>query len=372
MIKKYSYFAFFAFGFFVMVLPSALPLAMKEFGMNYSQSGYVMMLGTGGYIGGSLICAFFAHKIGLRRIAILGAFVSAIGSFYFFFVKDFLNLSVANFATNIGMGFIETSIGALIGTLKEKNISSVLNKVNALFALGAFVSPFVVFSLIRYGENWQFAYFFAFIVAMISFFISLKIHVEDMSDKVLHEKFNAFNGFFVLIYVMIGIYVGYEATYSSWITTFLTNFRHIEVAIAALSSALFWVGMFLGRLFASYVKIKNEIWLIFIVTFSIAGVVFSMATSQIYISMGFIFFSGFFFASTYPTIQFMLIEKAGSGIGNLMGIFVLFVGIGAALAQWVVSAVSNAFGILIGFSIIPIMILTELILSLYMKKINKT
>ncbi len=367
MIKKYSYLAFFAFGFFVMILPSALPLAMKEFGIDYSQSGYVMMLGTAGYIGGSLICALFAHKMGLKRIAMLGSLISAVGLFYFFFVRDFLSLSIANFAANIGMGFIETGIGALIGSLEE-NVSSTLNKVNALFALGSFVSPFAVSIFIKYGINWQISYLFASVIALASFVVSLKIGNIKERSVASSKKFNAFSGFFIMIYAMIGIYVGYEATYSSWITTFLTNFRHINVATAALSSAIFWIGMFVGRLFASYIKVKNEIWLIFIVTFSLAGVVASIAIPQFYISMFFIFFSGFFFASTYPTIQLMLIEKAGSGIGNLMGIFVFFVGIGATLAQWVVSGLSNAFGILAGFSVIPIMIMTELMLSFSMKR----
>ncbi|HEU24581.1 MAG: hypothetical protein C0176_06445 [Mesoaciditoga sp.] len=369
MIKKYSYFAFFAFGFFVMILPSALPLAMKEFGIDYSQSGYVMMLGTAGYIGGSLICALFAHKIGLKRIASLGSLISAAGLFYFFFVHDFLNLSIANFATNIGMGFIETGIGALIGS-SEENVSSTLNKVNALFALGSFVSPFVVAFFIKYGFNWQISYLIGSVIAFISFVVSLKIENVKERPVVSAKKFNAFSGLFIMIYAMIGIYVGYEATYSSWITTFLTNFRHINVATAALSSAIFWMGMFVGRLLASYIKVRNEIWLIFIVAFSLSGVIFSIAIPQFYISMFFVFFSGLFFASTYPTIQLMLIERAGSGIGNLMGIFVFFVGIGATLAQWVVSSFSNAFGILAGFSIIPVMITVELILSISMERKN--
>ncbi len=368
MIKKYSYFAFFTFGFFVMILPSALPIAMKEFGMDYAQSGYVMIIGTAGYIAGSLICALFAHKIGLKRIATLGAFFSAVGLFYFFFVKDFVDLALANFIANIGMGFIEIGIGALIGSLKEENVSGTLNRVNALFAFGALVSPFIVSLIVNYKMNWQIAYLAGTFFAILSLLISLKIK-EIKNEKSVDElKINAFNAFFVLIYIMIGIYVGYEATYSSWITTFLTNFRHIDVAIAALSSSAFWIGMFLGRVFASYIRVKAVTWLMFIVTSSLISVILSIVFANYYVVMIFVTLSGLFFASTYPTIQLMLIEKAGGNIGNLMGVFVFFVGIGATLAQWMVSAASNLWGILIGFILIPLMIFAELMLSIHMKK----
>ncbi|MCL4408547.1 MAG: MFS transporter [Thermotogae bacterium] len=367
MIKKYSYFAFFTFGFFAMILPSALPIAMKEFRMDYSQSGYIMIIGTAGYIAGSLICALFAHKTGLKMIAVLGAFFSSVGLFYFFFVRDFINLSFANFIANIGMGFIEIGIGSLIGSLKEENVSGTLNRVNALFAFGAFMSPFIVSFIVNYKMNWQIAYLIGTFFAILSLAISLKIK-EVKSEKSTDElKINVFNPFFIFIYIMIGIYVGYEATYSSWVTTFLTNFRHIDVALAALSSSAFWIGMFLGRLFASYIKVKATVWLIFIVAASLTSVIFSVAFANYYVAMIFVLLSGLFFASTYPTIQLMLIEKAGGNIGNLMGVFVFFVGIGATLAQWMVSAASNLWGILVGFSLIPFMIFAELALSIHMK-----
>jgi len=373
MIKKYSYFAFFTFGFFAMILPSALPLAMKEFRMDYSQSGYAMMIGTAGYIFGSLICAVFAHRMGLKRIATLGALFSAIGLTYFFFVKDFVNLSLANFLANIGMGFIEIGVGALIGSLEEENVSGTLNRVNALFAFGALMSPFAISFIVKYKMNWQIAYLIGAFFAFLSLMISLKIkEVKDEKETDGLRIKNAFNAFFVLIYIMIGIYVGYEATYSSWITTFLTNFRHIDVAIAALSSSAFWIGMFFGRLFASYVKVKATVWLIFIVASSLISVVFSIAFANYYVAMAFVLLSGLFFASTYPTIQLMLIERSGGNIGNLMGVFVFFVGMGATLAQWMVSAASNLWGILVGFSLVPIMIISELMLSLNMKSREKS
>ncbi len=336
-----------------------------------SQSGYAMIIGTAGYIAGSLICAVFAHKIGLKRIAILGALFSAIGLTYFFFVKDFVALSFANFLTNIGMGFIEIGIGSLIGSLKDENVSGTLNRVNALFAFGALMSPFIVSLIVNYKINWQIAYLIGALFAILSLVISLKIKEVKSEEQTNGLKINTFNAFFVLIYIMIGIYVGYEATYSSWVTTFLTNFRRIDVAIAALSSSAFWIGMFLGRLFASYIKVKATVWLIFIVASSLASVVLSIAFANYYVSMTFVLLSGLFFASTYPTIQLMLIERSGGNIGNLMGVFVFFVGIGAALAQWMVSAASNLWGILVGFSLIPIMIFSELMLSVNMKSREK-
>jgi FHS family glucose/mannose:H+ symporter-like MFS transporter len=371
MIKLYSYFAFFSFGFFVMILPSALPVAMNEFKMDYFQSGYLMIMGTAGYIAGSLICALFAHIMGLKRIAIIGAFLSSIGLIYFAISRSYIDINIANFSTNIGMGFIEIGIGSLIGASSQENMSGTLNRVNALFALGSVVSPFVISAFIGLGWNWQLVYLMASAISTIALIFAIKMEKIESEKSVKGHAAKRSNGFapvFFLIYALVAIYVGYEATYSSWVTTFMTNFRDITVAIAAASSSAFWIGMFAGRLFASYIKVKAESWLIFIVSGSLISVLFSISFSNLYSIILFVFLSGLFFASTYPTVQSMLIERTEGNIGNLMGIFVFFVGIGAALSQWIVSSLSDIFGILIGFSIIPLMILSELILSVSLAK----
>ncbi len=365
MIKLYSYFAFFTFGFFVMILPSALPVAMKEFGMSYLQSGYLMIFGTLGYILGSLICALFAHLMGLKRIAILGAMISALGLIYFALSKDFLDISISNFSTNVGMGFIETGVGALIGASIKENLSGTLNRVNAIFALGAVISPFVVSTFIGFNWNWQIVYIFSAIIAFAALIFAFKMREVGMirTEEKIKRSYN-FSPLFIIIYLMIAIYVGYEAAYSSWITTFLTNFRGIAVAVAAASSSAFWVGMFVGRFSASFIKVKAESWLLFIVSASLISVILSIFMFNFYSIIIFVFLSGLFFASTYPTIQMMLIERAEKNIGNLMGVFVLFVGMGATIAQWIVSGVSSIFGIVFGFSLIPVMILADLLLSI--------
>ncbi len=114
-VKLYSYLAFFAFGAFAMILPSALPKVMETFSINYAQSGYILILGTSGYVAGSIVCALFAHIIGLRKIAILGSFMATVGVFLFAFGTHYTFLLFANFLANIGMGLIETVVGALAG-----------------------------------------------------------------------------------------------------------------------------------------------------------------------------------------------------------------------------------------------------------------
>ncbi len=200
---------------------------------------------------------------------------------------------------------------------------------------------------------------------------STKIEHEAVEETGLPPLKTVFRPAYIIIYVLIGIYVGYEVGFSSWVTTFMTNMRGIAVTVAAASSSAFWLGMVIGRYGASYIKLRDELWLLFIVLSSLVSVVVTMFISNYFGLLLFIFLAGLSFASSYPTIQVMLIKRAKKNVGNLMGVFVFFVGIGASISQWLIGTVANAGGIFAGFGVLPIFISIELLLAFVMLKREK-
>ncbi len=370
-LKLYSYFAFFAFGFFVMILSSAFPRVLTDLSIDYLYGGYLLIIGTAGYVVGSLLCAIFAHITGLKRIAVGGAFFMMLGAFMFALSKNFFEIAAADMIANIGAGFIEVAVGSLVGAFAEQKASSLLNRVNSLFALGALISPFFVSAFIKFGLGWRAVYFFEAFFASIAFVISFRLKEPKITKE---EKLNLkliFSPALLIIDILIMIYVGYEVGYSSWISTLLVRGRGINITVAAISSSVFWMGMFVGRYAASFLKFKEETWLFTIVISSLVSAVISMLASNIYLAVFFIFLSGLSFASTYPTIQAMLTKRAGGRIGNLMGIFVLFVGVGASISQWLIAQVANVEGIFWGFAMIPLFIAFEMMMIVPILKRRK-
>ena len=369
-LKLYSYTAFFSFGFFVMILPSAFPRVLSDFSLNYLHGGYLLSLGTLGYIAGSLACALFAHKVGLRFIAILGPFFLIVGSLGYAFSKGFLEVVVAAFTTNIGAGMIEVGVGSLIGDMAKEKASSSLNLVNSLFALGALSSPFVVSLFMRENFGWRGVFFVEALIVVFALVFAFRIEVPDFVPK----KESHFKLFFkpsiMLIDILIMVYVGYEVGYSAWISTFLVHVHGMSVALAAASSSVFWIGMFFGRYMASFVRIEDEKWVFMISMSSLISVLAFMFSTNLYLTVIFIFLSGLSFASTYPTIQAMLTKRVKGRIGNLMGVFVFFVGIGAVISQWLIGKVANSSGVFIGFAVVPTLIVLEILLSLIFYKTN--
>ncbi len=367
-LRMYSYFAFFAFGFYVVILSSAFPRVLSDLSINYLYGGYLFMLGTLGYVAGSALCAFFAHKVGLRFIARSGALLLAVGAFGYVVSDDFWKLVISGFVANFGTGLIEIGVGSLVGTFDAERSASMLNHVNSLFALGALIGPFVVSAFIRFSLGWRMVYLLEIAISMIAFFYSIKLEEPHF---VLEERFDfksAFKPKILLIDILIMIYVGYEVGFSAWISTFLVHVKGINIVWAAAISAVFWLGMFIGRYGASYVKVREEKWLLFVATSSLVCVISFMISSNFYLAVFFIFLSGASFASTYPTIQALLAKDEKGKIGNLMGIFVLFVGIGASLSDWIIGGISNRFGIFYGFMTNPVMIAIELTLTLVLLK----
>ncbi len=367
-LKAYSYLTFFSFGFFVMILSSAFPKVLADFSIDYLHGGYLLSLGTLGYISGSLVCALFAHKLGLKLIAILGPLFLTLGSVGYAFSKDFLDIVVAAFVANVGTGMVEVGVGSLVGNMAKERASSSLNRVNSLFALGAFLSPFVVSLFMRTTFGWRGVYIIEALVAAIAFIFSFHLKTPNSIFKEnLHLK-TIFEPSILLIDLLIMVYVGCEVGYSAWISTFLVHVRNMDVALAAASSSVFWIGMFFGRYLASFVKIKDEKWVFMISISSLISVLAFMFSFNLYLTVIFIFLSGLSFASTYPTIQGMLAKRAGERIGNIMGVFVVFVGIGATVSQWLIGKVANSAGIFVGFGVVPALIVLEILLSLFFYK----
>ncbi len=361
-LKLYSYFAFFAFGFFVMILSSAFPKVLTDLSIDYLHGGYLLIIGTAGYVVGSLLCAIFAHITGLKRIAMAGAFFMIIGAIMFAFSDNFFEIAMADMLANVGAGFIEVGVGSLVGSEAKEMASNLLNRVNSLFALGALISPFLVSAFMKIGFGWRAVYLFEALFALIAFVFSFRLKEPKMVEE---EKLNLkliFSPSILVINILIMIYVGYEVGYSSWISTLLVRGHGMSITMAAISSSVFWMGMFVGRYAASFLKIKEEIWLFAIVVSSLISAVASMLTLNIWLSIIFVFLSGLSFASTYPTIQAMLVNRAGGRIGNLMGIFVLFVGVGASISQWLIGQVANVGGIFWGFVVIPLLIVLEMMM----------
>ncbi|WP_456399171.1 MFS transporter [Mesoaciditoga sp.] len=364
-LKMYSYFAFFAFGFYVVILSSALPKVLNDLSIDYLQGGYLFLFGTFGYIAGSIFCTFLAHKMGLKVIAQLGALLLTLGALGYILSNDFFKLALAGFVANAGTGLTEIGVGSLVGTVEKDRAANLLNYVNSFFALGALLGPFVVALFIHWSLGWRSVYVVEAVIALIAFLFSTKMKKPSI---VLEEKFNfkaMLDPKIIFLNLLIMIYVGYEVGFSAWVSTFLVHIRNVDIPLAAAMASIFWIGMFVGRYGASYVKMEEKKWLTLVVSLSLISVIAFMFCTNYHFALIFVFLSGLGFASTYPTIQAILTKYAGGKVGNLMGLFVAFVGIGASISDWAIGSVSNAWNIFYGFGLIPLMIAIELSLIVF-------
>ncbi len=364
-LKMYSYFAFFAFGFYVVILSSALPKVLNDLSIDYLQGGYLFLFGTFGYIAGSIFCTFLAHKMGLKVIAQLGALLLTLGALGYILSNDFFKLALAGFVANAGTGLTEIGVGSLVGTVEKDRATNLLNYVNSFFALGALLGPFVVALFIHWSLGWRSVYVVEAVIALIAFLFSTKMKKPSI---VLEEKFNfkaMLDPKIIFLNLLIMIYVGYEVGFSAWVSTFLVHIRNVDIPLAAAMASIFWIGMFVGRYGASYVKMEEKKWLTLVVSLSLISVIAFMFCTNYHFALIFVFLSGLGFASTYPTIQAILAKYAGGKVGNLMGLFVAFVGIGASISDWAIGSVSNAWNIFYGFGLIPLMIAIELSLIVF-------
>ncbi len=367
-ITNYMYSAFFAFGFSTLILSSALPAIARDFSLNHLEAGFLLASGVIGYIGGAIFCVFFADRLEIHKLSLLSSASMTIGLSLMTFSFSYISFIIANIFANFGTGIVEVAIGVIVSRIKVAAISRALNRVHSLFALGAVGSPFIVALFISLGLGWRLAYLASGVVSALPFIFILKMKRYNPAYDKREEKHVDFkrafsNPLFILLNIMMLIYVGYEMGYSAWISTLMFEYRNFPIALASTFPAIFWFGMFVGRYSSSYLagRFSYTRWLLIIVLLSLITSILSfVVSSTLTLAYLFVYLSGVSFASTYPTIQAILVANFKEHIGSLMGTLVIFVGLGSVVVEWGIGAIANYFGILAGVILIPVSIALEI------------
>jgi len=367
MITNYMYSAFFAFGFSTLILSSALPAITHSFSLNYLEAGFLLASGVIGYVGGAVFCVFFADRLEIHWLPLLSSIFMSLGLFLMSLSSIYIFFIIANVIANFGTGIAEVAIGVIVAKVKVARISRALNRVHAFFALGAVGSPFAVALFISLGIGWRMAYLTSALVSALPFIFIFRmkayIPAYDKEGKHFDFKRELSSPLFALLNIMMLVYVGYEMGYSAWISTFMFEYKKFNMAFASTFPAVFWLGMFVGRYGSSFFvsKLSYTRWLFVVVLASfITSVLSFVAISTTTLAFLFVWLTGVSFASTYPTIQAILVSNFKEHIGSLMGMLAVFVGLGSVVVEWGIGAVANYFGIFVGVIIIPVSIGLEI------------
>ena len=295
-----AYYAFFFSGMMANVIGSILPNIVETYGLTLAFQGTLVSINQIGNLIAVLLSGFLPYAIGRKKSTLILGSGIVLGFLIMSLTGNPIALVVAFIALGVGRGTMSNITNVIVGQYAG-NKAAGLNLLHSAFAVGAFISPFLI---VLFGKRlWKAP---AIIIAigmasaLILFFFSNLENKRAQKDKNEIPRAASFwlNTFILFFYLCA------EATFMGWFVTYFIKNGIFPTSIANAMSSLLWVMILISRMASASLsgRMKKEklilllgsSMLIFtaLMVFSTNSIVAAVAVLAIGLSMG----------GIYPTV----------------------------------------------------------------------
>lgn len=237
--------AFFLLGAQQAMYGPSLPQFRAKFGLGVDQVSAVVSAQFLGAFIAIVVSGVLIRRLGYRRVLVAGSLGVAVGLVAVGVVTQWWQVVASAFVAGLGFGLLNLAFNLLLALSFRPNAAPALNLLNAVFGVGAMVSPLLV---ARFEPRLATPFV---ILAGVALALLMLVSVLNVPRAVAAARSAApavlgLLGLFVLLYFF---YVATEAGVANFQTEHLTP--HFGAATAARLQSLFWAAITLGRLLAT-------------------------------------------------------------------------------------------------------------------------
>lgn len=338
-----------------------LPLLREHFQLEYSFAGLLLAFLSIGNLAAALLSGILPGIIGMKVTALLficlmpvGYGLLAVSGIPIVFIMGFLCIGLAKGAS-MNNGTV------IAGTLAEDRTKSV-NMINAMYALGSMLAPFIYAGTTMGGLPWwtPLALLSGLGVVLWTLFSCIdfksvsqksKQKSDNRTDKKTDEagktdtdwSFLKEKHFWLSTAILFGQQCA-EISVTGWLVTYYKDQGLLSGIFSEFTVTIMWFAMLVARLFIVFVlpAEKNRNALTYMSIASIITYTLMLFASNGVTAMISLFLFGLSIAGVYPTA----IAQASKGLSNAsVGIQLPIAGIGAIAMPYVTGAVAQHIGI---------------------------
>ncbi len=354
--------AFAVFGTSMTIVGATLPRILSDFGWGYTTAGSVIAAGAIGYFSGAFIFGKLIARIGARMNLLLGLSLAVVGLFLFASVPSAPFNFLLNLAIGLGQGAIEVSVNMAVLRMDKKGSGRAMNLMHGAFAIGAVAGPFLIGLILHTGLVWTLVYrgiavLFALIVLVLAVSPFHLLGSFAPGEKGMKRPSLFGRLLYWLGFVSLFLYVGMELGVSNWIAEYFVKVFGTESATGSFMVSLFWGGILAGRAGVPllYKGTRNGFLLVLFSGIAFVSVSLIALSGFLMLPQAFaaimVALAGFGCSIIYPTVMTLVGEAFPDAQNDVIGFAATGGGIGAFVFPFLMSAVSDALGIRIGFSI---------------------
>jgi FHS family glucose/mannose:H+ symporter-like MFS transporter len=333
------------------LLGPILPLLARQWAMQDSQSGLLMMAKfCGAFLGGVSVSGR------LRRSMLVGLTAGTVGFGMFSLAPTMSVGCVGLFVGGFGLGQMITSINILAGRRFTAQRGSALSMLNFSFSLGAMLSALLAAWLLpKFALRGLLECFAAmFLLGAIGLLLQMRGETGGLSSASISEEFAVsaedvpavgIGGRAYLYFAgLLFLYGGLETCLSGWLTTFALRYGDKTLVVSEYTTLLLWMSLTVGRVGAAAVMLRVgertvQRWGLALAAAFTAGLAMAHSAATI---AGFAVLLGLSLAPFFPaTFALLMAERPAA---RQAGIVLAVSGLGAAALPWLMGVVSTRTG----------------------------
>ncbi len=257
------YISFISLGLPDAVLGSAWPVISEEFNTSISNMGIVTIIISAGTIISSLNAGRIINIIGVHKVVTFSIFTTAVSLFGFSSAPSFLFICLWAIPYGLGAGCVDVTLNSFVAVnFQSKHMSW----LHCMWGVGATLGPYIMGMALTGGQTFRLGYIILF---TIQTFLATIIFISSKAWRIKSLKFNAdknkkspsLKEIFKIpgvsyIAVAFFCFCAVESTVGMWAGSYLVFNRGFDPEIAAGFSALYYLGITIGRGICGFIAMK--------------------------------------------------------------------------------------------------------------------
>jgi FHS family Na+ dependent glucose MFS transporter 1 len=315
-------------------------LAQISFLFTAHSLGY--LLGSSG--GGRLYDHLKGHtlmKISVGLMMLTSLFIPITSSFFL--------LLISMFFLGLGQGGLDVGANVNLMWVYQSRVGPYMNGLHFFFGLGAFLSPILVYNIMRLSGGtltWPFwVLALLYLPGLIGLFFLKSPKNPEKEEK--EQSGKSVNAWLVTLMVLLFfIYVGVEIGFGGWIYTYAIEVKAVNETNAAYINSIFWGALTVGRFLSVFLSRKLPPGKILIGNFLLSaislGVILIWPTRSAAVWIGSAGL-GFAISSVFPMLL-VLGETRMKITGGVTGLFFLGSSVGGMIVPMVLGQIFEFVG----------------------------
>ena len=363
------YGAFFVNGIMALSIGAILPYVIEEKGINYSMAGSLLSAFAIGNFLASFIFPILCNIFGRKWSVVLTTAVIPICFLILAFLPSAPILYMIMLVIGIGRGCCSVFSNSMVND-SFSNLPGTITILHTVFAVGAFIAPFIMSLSEWMNFGWKFIIYLLFVLWIIVDIFYITIQDETASDtdeskngKTDYSFFKNIN--FYIIGLLLFFYLGVENCVNGWFITYFKESGIMTDTYANNLVSIVWIMVMAGRLVNVKLSSKWEKRKLILINCSGAAIFFILLiiTNRLNIITAAIVGLGFFLAGIYPICISSLgniLKGSTSGMSYLLAMAAL----GGIITPKIVGMIADQSGMNFAIMILIVNVFIMCILAI--------